>query len=85
MDSAGPFVTSGKDSWGMVILFVDKVTKRVHLIPSKQKDTAVDTSRKFFEGVVRLHGMPETIVSDRAPKFTSLSLDNYCSNVLSQS
>jgi transposase InsO family protein len=72
MNFAGPFVISGEGSWDMVLLVVDKMTKRVHLIPSKQKDTAVDTARRFFEGIVRLHGMPTTIVSDRDPKFTSL-------------
>jgi transposase InsO family protein len=72
MDFAGPFNISGKESWGMVQLVWDKMTGRVHLIHSRQKDTAVDTARRFFEGIVRLHGMPMTIVSDRDPKFTSI-------------
>jgi hypothetical protein len=72
MDFAGRLVTSGEGSWDMVLLVVDKMTKRVHLIASKQKETAVDTFQRFFEGVVPLYSLPETIVSDRYPKVTSL-------------
>jgi transposase-like protein len=56
----------------MVIVVVDKLTKRSDFIPSRQVDTAPDVARRFFEGVVRLHGMPSVIISDRDPKFTSL-------------
>ena len=72
MDFAGSFVPSGEGPWDMVMLVVDKLTKRTHFIPSCQKDTAVDTARRFFDGIVRLHGIPNVVVSDRDPKFTSL-------------
>jgi hypothetical protein len=72
IDFAGPFVPSGEGSWDMVMVIVDKLTKRSHFIPSKQTDKATDVARRFFDGVVRLHGMPSVIVSDRDPKFTSL-------------
>lgn len=55
----------------MVIIVVDKFTKRTHFIPSRQNHTAEDTARRFFDGVVRLHGIPSIIVSDRDSKFTS--------------
>jgi hypothetical protein len=72
IDFAGPFVPSGEGSWDMVMVVVDKLTKRSHFIPSKQVDKAPDVAKRFFDGVVRLHGMPSVIVSDRDPKFTSL-------------
>jgi hypothetical protein len=56
----------------MSIVVVDKLSERNHFIPSKQVDTAPDVARRFFDGVVRLHGMPSVIISDRDPKFTSL-------------
>lgn len=72
MDFAGPFVASGEGNWDMVIVVLDKLSKRAHLIPSKSTDKATDTAKRFFEGIVRLHGMPEIIISDRDAKFTSL-------------
>jgi transposase InsO family protein len=71
MDFAGPFVRSGEGQWDMVLIVVDKFTKRSHFIPSKQTDTAEDTARRFFDEVIRLHGLPSVIVSDRDAKFTS--------------
>lgn len=55
----------------MVIVVVHKLTKRSHFISSKQVDTAPDVARRFFDGVVKLHGMPSVIIPDRDPKFTS--------------
>jgi hypothetical protein len=54
-----------------ITVFVDKLSKQVHFVPSKTKDTASDVARIFFDNVFRLHGMPTTIVSDRDSKFTS--------------
>lgn len=71
IDFAGPFVRSGEGQWDMVLVVVDKFTKRAHFIPTRQSDTAEDTARRFFDGVVRLHGIPSVIVSDRDVKFTS--------------
>jgi hypothetical protein len=72
MDFAGPFVPSGEGKWDMIMLVVDKLTKRCHLVPSKSTDTASITARRFFDDIVRLHGLPAVIVSDRDTKFTSL-------------
>lgn len=71
MDFAGPFPPSGEGKWDKVIVIVDKLTKRAHFVPSKATDTAVHTATRFFDNVVKLHGMPKTIVSDRDAKFTS--------------
>jgi transposase InsO family protein len=71
MDFAGPFVVSGEGKWDMVMLVIDKVTKRCHLVPAKSTDTAANTARRFFDSIVRLHGLPSVIVSDRDTKFTS--------------
>lgn len=63
-----PTTTGGFDC---ITTFVDRLTKRVHLIPSKSTDTAEDVARCFFEQIFRLHGLPDSIVSDRDPRFTS--------------
>ena len=54
-----------------ITVFVDKVSKQIHLAPSHTTDTASTVARLFFDNVFRLHGMPTTIVSDRDSKFTS--------------
>jgi hypothetical protein len=56
----------------MILVVVDKFTKRTHFVPAKRADTAPELARRFFDNGVRLHGMPSVIVSDRDPKFTSL-------------
>lgn len=50
---------------------VNEFTKRSHFIPSRQNDTAEGSARRLFNGIVRLHGLPAVIVSDRDAKFTS--------------
>jgi hypothetical protein len=35
MDFAGPFVVFGEGNWDMVMLVVDNLTKRYHLVPTK--------------------------------------------------
>ena len=72
IDLAGPFVPSEEGNWDMVMVVVDKFTKRTYFVPSKQVDKAPEVARRFFESVVRLHGMPSIVISDRDPKFTSL-------------
>ena len=50
---------------------VDKLTKVTHLIPVKKTYTASDVAQVFVKEIVRLHGLPRRIISDRDSKFTS--------------
>jgi hypothetical protein len=70
MDFIGPLPKSnGFDSIAVV---VDKLTKFVHLIPTKTTVTAKDFALLFFNNVVRLHGVPNAIITDRDTRFTSV-------------
>lgn len=71
MDFTGPLPTT-KSGHNMLMVVVDKFTKRTHLIPTNSTDTAPDTAQHFFHNIVRLHGLPKIIISDRDAKFTSL-------------
>lgn len=54
-----------------ITTYVDRFSKRVRFIPSKGSDTAMEAAADFYEHIFRLHGLPNCIVSDRDPKFTS--------------
>ena len=54
-----------------VVVFVDKLSKMVHYVATRTDVDAVGLSRLFVSNVVRLHGVPDSIVSDRDTRFTS--------------
>ncbi|GMF45466.1 unnamed protein product [Phytophthora fragariaefolia] len=54
-----------------VLVFVDRFTKMVHLSPLSDTVTAAETAAHLVDCVFRHHGLPESIVSDRDPRFTS--------------
>ena len=60
-----------KNGYDSITTWVDRLTRRVHFIPSKGNDTAVDVANAFFRNLFQHHGMPDSIVSDRDPKFKS--------------
>ncbi len=67
------FVTDlpDNDGYDSIVVFVDLLTKMVHLAPNNKTDSAQDVAHIFIDTVFKLHGLPEDIVSDRDPKFTS--------------
>ena len=61
-----------------ILVCVDRLSKMVHLIATKDTSGAEDTARLFFDNVVRLHGVPKSIVSDRDARFTSYFWASLC-------
>src|SRR6202012_868631 len=53
-----------------IIVFVDKLSKMVHYAACKTAISA-EVAQIFFQQVVRHHGVPNAIVSDRDPRFMS--------------
>lgn len=53
----------------MVFVVVDRFTKMVHFIPCINEHDESQIANIFFKIVVRIHGLPMTILIDRDTKF----------------
>ena len=69
MDFIGPFPESRGYNYLWVVIC--RLTSMVHLIPIRTTMTASELSSIYIREIVRLHGLPSSIVSDRDSKFTS--------------
>lgn len=57
--------------WKNVLLVVvDRFSKYARFLPLSHTYTTVSVARLFFDNIFKLHGLPESIVSDRDPIFT---------------
>ena len=63
-----PKTSTGYDA---ILVVVDKYSKMLHIIPTTTTVTAPDLAKLFFKEIVRLHGIPSSVISDRDPRFTS--------------
>lgn len=64
-------ISPPSEGFDSIFVIVDRFTKRAHMVANHKEDTAQTVARLFIENVVRLHGMPSSIVSDRDSRFTS--------------
>lgn len=54
-----------------ISVIVDRLTKSAHFLPVKTTDDVAKLAEIYISEIVRFHGVPSNIVSDRDPKFTS--------------
>ena len=55
----------------VILMVVDRFSKYCHFIPLAHPYSTESVAQAFFADVVRLHGIPQSMVSDRDPVFTS--------------
>jgi hypothetical protein len=54
-----------------ILVVVDKFSKYAHFIPLTHHFIALIVAKMYLSQVYKLHGLPNAIISDRDPIFTS--------------
>jgi len=57
--------------YNSILVVVDRLTKMVYFIPTMEKTSAEGLAQLFRDNVWKLHGLPESIISDRRPQFAA--------------
>ena len=74
-----PISTDWKgDSYDSILVIVDRLTKMVHYEPVKITIDAPGLAEVIIDVVVRHHGLPDSIVTDRGSLFTSKFWSSLC-------
>ena len=55
----------------MIWVIVDRLMKSANFLAARARDSLEKLARLYLNEVVKLHGVPISIVSDRDPRFTS--------------
>jgi len=63
-----PRMQRGKDS---IMVVINRFSKMSHFLPYHKIDDTSHVADLFFQNIVRLYGIPKSIVSDRNTKFLS--------------
>ena len=66
MKSGLPSTPRGNNAFWV---FVDKLTRRGHVVPCNTSITAPELARMFFDHVFKHHGIPQVLISDRDARF----------------
>ena len=59
------------DKYDSIWVIVDRLTKSAYFIPVKVTYNAEKLAKIYISEIVRLHGVPLSIISDRGTQFTS--------------
>ena len=61
-------VSKGHD---LILVVYDRFSKMSHFVVTTEKTTAEGLARLFRDNVWKLHGLPESVISDRGPQFVA--------------
>jgi len=65
-----PRTTSGFDT---IWVIVDRLTKSAHFLAIKETDKIEKLSKTYIKEIVRMHGVPISIISDRDSRLLHVS------------
>jgi len=54
-----------------ILVVVDRFTKMAHFVPTTERTSTEGLARLFRDNIWKLHGLPDSIVSDRGPQFVA--------------
>jgi len=54
-----------------ILVVVDRLTKMAHFVPTTKRTSAEGLARLFRDNIWKLHGLPDSIISDRGPQFAA--------------
>lgn len=74
------FITGLPQSEGntVILVVVDRFSKACRFIPLQKLPSALETAKLMFHHVFRVFGLPQDIVSDRGPQFSSRVWRAFC-------
>ena len=56
--------------YDLVWVIIDRMTKSAHFLPVRISYSAKDYAKLYIRELVRLHGVPPSIIADRGTQFT---------------
>ena len=67
------FITTLPSAHGysVIMVVIDRLSKFAHFVPLKQDFSSITMAEAFIQNIVKLHGFPKIIVSDRDKVFIS--------------
>lgn len=71
MDFVTGLPVTANHSYDMIMIVVDRLSKYAHFVPTYTTCTAEDIAWLFYDHIVKLHGVPKVIISDRDVRFES--------------
>ncbi len=66
------------ETYDSILVIVDRLTKMVHYEPVKVTIDASDIAEVIIDVIVRHHGLPDSIISNRGSVFTSKFWSSLC-------
>jgi uncharacterized membrane protein len=69
------------DGYDTIWVVINRLTKMRHLVPSSTTVDAKELANLFVTNIFRLHGLPDSIISDRGPQFASRFWKYLCNSL----
>ena len=71
MDFVTGLPPAGKDNNNAVLVVVDRLSRKARFLPCNKNDNAMETALLFWNQILSQKGIPNIIITDRDPKFSS--------------
>ena len=55
----------------IILVVCDRLSKMAHFVATTEETTAEGLARLFRDNIWKLHGLPESVISDRGPQFSA--------------